>query len=87
MRSSPLILAGLASFFPSRMSLFAGDCVAISIFSTFALTREEKLLLATVLGVALVGLIARYVHLRGIKPVPYVPANLPASMQAEPIEQ
>ena len=55
--------------------------------STFALTREEKLLLAMVLGVAIVGLIARDVHLRNIKPEPYVPANLPANLRAEPIEQ
>ena len=56
--------------------------------STFALTREEKLLLATVLGVALVGLVARYVHLRGLKPEPYTPPNLPTAVsRPEPIEQ
>lgn len=53
--------------------------------STFALTREEKILLGTVLGVAVVGLAARYAHLRGRKPEPYVPANLPAAQR--PLQQ
>lgn len=38
----------------------------------FALTREERWLVAGILGLALLGLTARYVHLRGqkVEPVP-----------------
>ena len=46
--------------------------------ANFALTREEKILLATILCVALTGLVARFVYLRGQKPEVYTPANLPA---------
>ena len=36
----------------------------------FALTREEQWLVAGVLGLALIGLTARYLHLRNVQPVP-----------------
>ena len=36
----------------------------------FALTREEQWLVAGVLGLALIGLTARYLHLRNVQPDP-----------------
>lgn len=47
----------------------------------FALTKEERWLLAGVLGLALLGLTARYLHLRGQTAEPIVPPGL---SQAEP---
>lgn len=49
------------------------------ITSTFALTREEKILLATVLAIALTGLVARYFYLHVRKPDAYQPAGANAT--------
>lgn len=37
------------------------------------MTREEKLLVAGILAIAVVGLVARYVYLANLKPEPYIP--------------
>lgn len=39
----------------------------------FGMTREEKRMLALILFVALVGLVARYWHLKHRKPEPFIP--------------
>ena len=47
-------------------------------------------MLALIVFVALVGLAARYFYLRGQKPEPYVPANLPANsapLHRAPVEE
>lgn len=44
--------------------------------SWFMLTADEKKVLAGIATVVLVGLIARYLHLRGERPEPYQPAGL-----------
>jgi hypothetical protein len=41
----------------------------------FALTREERLFLGGILLIVLVGLTARYVHLKNQKPEPYEPVT------------
>ena len=42
----------------------------------FALTNEERWLVAGILGLALLGLTARYLHLRGQRADPIVPPGL-----------
>lgn len=44
-----------------------------SFWSRFAMTREEKLLVAGILAIALVGLVARYLYLANLEPEPYIP--------------
>ena len=44
--------------------------------SWFMLTADERKVLAGIIAVVLVGLIARYLHLRNERPVPYQPAGL-----------
>jgi hypothetical protein len=48
----------------------------------FELTERERLLLLAVLAVLLLGLVARYIHLRRLGPVPYTPAGLAAEPDA-----
>ena len=50
-----------------------------SFVAAFAMTREEKKMLALVVFVAATGLAARYFYLRGRRPVAFHPANVPAS--------
>lgn len=47
----------------------------------FALTPEERRFLAGILGLALLGLAARYVHLKREPPAPYTP---PAATEEGP---
>lgn len=47
----------------------------------FALTSEERVFLAGILLIALIGLTARYLYLRGQRPEPYTPP--PAAAHAE----
>lgn len=47
----------------------------------FALTTEERRFLAGVLGLALLGLAARYAHLKREPPAPYTP---PAAAEESP---
>ena len=55
-----------------------------SVGTRFAMTREEKLLVAGILAIALVGLVARHFHLRNQKPEPYIP---PPPATARPVQQ
>ncbi len=43
--------------------------------SWLGLTYQERVMIAMVLGIALVGLAARYLHLKGERPVPYDPGS------------
>lgn len=52
-----------------------------NLLAAFAMTREEKKMLALVAFVTLVGVAARYVYLRNRKPEPYMPANMPTNFQ------
>lgn len=45
----------------------------------FILTREEQLFLAGILAIALVGIAARYHHLKNEKPEVYQPAGVAMS--------
>ena len=42
----------------------------------FSLTRQEQLLLSAVLAIILVGVTARYFHLKNEKPEPYDPEGI-----------
>jgi hypothetical protein len=65
------------------------DLLGRRIFEMFAMTGEEKKMLAMILFVALVGLVARYFYLKNQKPEAYTPANLPATMRSHrtPVEE
>lgn len=54
------------------------------------MTREEKILLGTVLAIALIGLFARYSYLHGQRPKAYQPEKLPREMKqtrSGPVEE
>ena len=58
--------------------------------SAFAMTREEKVLLGTVLAIALLGLVARYSYLHGQRPSAYQPGKLPHEIKRShsgPVEE
>ena len=58
-----------------------------SVETRFAMTREEKLLVAGILAIALVGLVARYVYLRNQKPEPYIPPPPATGRAAQQVEE
>ena len=47
----------------------------------FTLTREEQIFLAGVLAIALVGMAARYWHLKQEKPEPYQPDGMTVTQE------
>jgi len=48
----------------------------------FTLTREEQVFLAGVLAIAIVGIAARYWHLKQEKPEPYQPEGVALTEEA-----
>ncbi len=50
----------------------------------FGLTCEERRLLATIIAIAAVGIIARYVHLSRQTPEVYAPAHMNLTERVQP---
>ena len=48
----------------------------------FALTGEERLVLGALVAIALVGIVARYLHLKSEQAEPYQPASVTLTREA-----